>query len=348
MRRALAGLWGAVMTVSAGLARAVEPPPAAFDETDAAQAAYVADVKAIFAGRLPELDRTALAAQDRTPCVRGDLSVWVVVRADGAVSDAWADGASQASPDASDAIFAKLKTWKWAPPPGGKPRRMLVALGKIPTSPPAARFNCDAQLLDRAMYHVTELVPGIDRGSWWAACKTSSGDVEVRAVKLKLKRFRSEAGGDDADEKTGREVQVKGCDAPLFLFRGIQNVKEGGVAGAKVTSKDDGWKSTAELALGGATSRLRIDSAPDKAEPQRRGWKILLESGGTTDVLDSGLTEHPPRVAPRWAGDLDGDGKLDLLLEDRNEGTTLRLYLSGSAVQGRQVKQVAETSYGGS
>jgi hypothetical protein len=345
VRRALVVV--GAMAAAARLAHAVEAPPEVFDEADAAQAAYVADVKAIFAGRLPELDRTALAGQERTPCVRGGLSVWVAVRADGAIADAWADGASQAAPDATEAVLAKIKTWKWMPPPGRKPRRLLVSLGRIPTPPPAPRFNCDAQLLDRAKYHVTELVPGIESGAWWGACKGPGGDVDVRGVKLKLKRFRSEAGGDDADEKTGREVQVKGCDAPLFLFRGVQNVKEGAVGGAKVTSKDDGWKSTAELALGGAVSRLRIDSLPDKAEPQRRAWKLVLEAGGAAEVLDSGLTDRPPRVAPRWAGDLDGDGRLDLLLEDRNEGTTLRLYLSSSAVPGRQVKQVAETSYGG-
>jgi hypothetical protein len=49
----------------------------------------------------------------------------------------------------------------------------------------------------------------------------------------------------------------------------------------------------------------------------------------------------------RWAGDLDADGRPDFALEDREDGVTLRLYLSSAARPGRAVRQVAATARGG-
>jgi hypothetical protein len=49
----------------------------------------------------------------------------------------------------------------------------------------------------------------------------------------------------------------------------------------------------------------------------------------------------------RWAGDLDGDGKPDFVLEDHSDGVSLQLFLSGAAVGANKVRRVASTAWGG-
>jgi hypothetical protein len=334
----------ALAAVASGVhARAQEAAP---PDLDAAQAEYVARLQALAVPRAPELEAAGRDAFDRAPCVRAELAVWLLVGADGAVLESRPDDASEHPGEVRDAVAAKVKTWKLPPPPGGKPARLRLSLGVLPAAPIPARLACEAELLDAGDYHVTQLVPGIERGKWHAVCATQTSDV--RPVKVALKRFRD--AEDDADEKTGRRVTVKGCEAPALMFQHLGAVADGPVPTAQVVSKLDGWNISFEIALGSATTRLRLQMGPrakDATADEPRAWKIVLESTGVTQELDVGASPLPPTLAVRWAGDLDGDGRPDFALEDRDDGVTLRLYLSGAARAGRAVRQVASTARGG-
>jgi hypothetical protein len=218
----------------------------------------------------------------------------------------------------------------------------------VPAAPIPARLACEAELLDAGDYHVTQLVPKIERGKWKAVCKVNvDGDAEVRDVKVALKRFRGPE--DDADEKTGRRVTVKGCGAPAFLFQRLPVTSEGDLPAATVTTKRDGWNTTWDVALAAIRYRLRVQPRPPSKDPaEPRPWRLLLEAnGGGTEELEIGASAQPPTLELRWAGDLDGDGRPDFALEDRDDGVTVRLYLSSAATGGRHVRQVASTTWGG-
>jgi hypothetical protein len=333
----------------AGLARAGDaPPPEGAD--DPARADYLATLNALAAKRLPDLEAASSDALDRAPCVRAELAVWLSIKGDGAIAEAHADEGSGHPGEVRDAVAAKVAAWKLPPPPGGKPTRVRLSLGVMPSAPIPARLNCDAELLDVGSYHVTQLVPGIERGKWRAVCKTGDA-ADVRTLKVSLKRYRDPE--DDADEKTGRRVLVKGCDAPAFLFRNLSTVAggDGPVPSAKVTvspAKADDWGRTADVSFGPTTYHLRIQAAAgSKGGEEPRPWKIMLDEDGATQEIDVGGSVRPPSLAIRWAGDLDGDGRPDFALENRDDGVDLRLYLSGSARRGRRVRQVAATSWGG-
>jgi hypothetical protein len=62
-------------------------------------------------------------------------------------------------------------------------------------------------------------------------------------------------------------------------------------------------------------------------------------------VLD---TEEEPQACWQvlWAGDLDGDGKLDLLLSSGCIDSTTRLMLSSRAAQGKFLATVAKREFG--
>jgi hypothetical protein len=302
----------------------------------------------LVAARRGELERATRAARDKNPCARGELTMSVLVRPDGAIADARPEPGSQLPDDFLDAVAAALKSWRVPPTARDAPVHVRLRLGPMPAEPPPAALGCEAEILDRGRYNVTELVPGIERGPWWAVCKRRVGPPEVRPVKLRLKRFRSEAAGDEKHEMTGREVIVGGCDDPAFLFRGVSAVKEGPLAAAAVSAKADAWNSTADIALGDARYHLRIDAqAPAADGAPERGWTILLEQGGAAEPLDTGHTTLAPLVRVRWAGDLDGDGRADFVLEDHGDGVSLQLFLSRAASDGRKVRRVATTTYGG-
>jgi hypothetical protein len=334
----------ALAAAGLGVARAQVDPPTS--DADAAQADYVERLRGLAAQRAPELEAAAHDAFDRAPCVRAELAVWVVIAADGAVTEARPDDASGHPSEVRDAVAAKVKTWKLPPPPGGRPARLRLPLGVLPAAPIPARLACDAALLDAGDYHVTQLEPGIERGKWRAVCA-----AEARPVKVALKRFRDV--DDDADEKTGRRVSAKGCDAPAFLFQNLPSVADGPLLTGKAERKGDGWDTAYEISLGAVSYGVRVvprTKATTGDEP--RPWRLVLETAGleVAQELDVGASARPPALAVRWAGDLDADGRPDFALEERDDGdggVTLRLYLSGAARAGRAVRQVASTARGG-
>ena len=356
MSRARTAFW---VGAAASLALARDPRPAragdppatteTFADGDPAGVEYVGKVKASFAERADELARAYDDAREKSPCARAELTLAIRVMPDGTITDASADPMPKLPEDLVGAVIATVKTWTAPPTSRAKPVRVRVPLGAIPPASPAAALDCDAELLDNGSYNVTGLAPGIERGSWQAVCRPRvDAASEVRAVKLRLKRFHSDAAGDDAGEMTGREIVVSGCDAPAFLFRGLANVKKGPLAGAKVLTKPDAWDSTADIVLDGATYHLRIDAKPRAiAGTTERPWRILLEQGDATEELDAGHTTLAPLLHVRWAGDLDGDGRADFVLEDHSDGVSLQLFLSGSAAGRRKVRRVATTSWGG-
>jgi hypothetical protein len=82
-----------------------------------------------------------------------------------------------------------------------------------------------------------------------------------------------------------------------------------------------------------------------KAKGKSESFALVLNQGGRRQVLD---TEEEPQACWQvlWAGDLDGDGKLDLLLSSGCIDSTTRLMLSSRAAQGKFLATVAKREFG--
>lgn len=69
---------------------------------------------------------------------------------------------------------------------------------------------------------------------------------------------------------------------------------------------------------------------------------LALSSDQTRTPLPVVVTEYN-EARLLWAGDLDGDGKLDLLLQDHGYNrSSIRLFLSSAAHPGRALREVAQ------
>lgn len=159
----------------------------------------------------------------------------------------------------------------------------------------------------------------------------------------------------DEDERkpTGKSVSVSGREEPVFLVKNAQMLKQGKTTTVYRGGHDEahslGRKTRVTLKLGGRTYQLRVVS-PKRLAPEAIGAlppdaKLTLTSGSSTQTLYSlNNNSNDPSWYLLWAGDADGDGKLDLYLSLSYHYNLdqRRLFLSSQAEAGNLVNQVAE------
>jgi len=103
-----------------------------------------------------------------------------------------------------------------------------------------------------------------------------------------------------------------------------------------------------ELVLGGKAYTLRTEGPPEDTAicDGRPVKRYVLSEGARRQVLIDG--DLCSKFDLRWAGDLDGDGLLDLVLyEDLEGGGFLRLFLSSDAPKGTLVREAAKSEHRG-
>lgn len=189
------------------------------------------------------------------------------------------------------------------------------------------------EILRTGVFHGSQ-VTAKDGEHWLGLVKTGS-KFGWRETTVRVRAAHDEIV-DAEGENSGKEVSVAG-PPPLFLVRGL-----GRLVGHKVTPvfqseepqefpKDDSWK----LPFGGSTAILRIINRPPDAQyDETRTTFLTLQVGEQIQTLykwDHGLVDQAAYL--HWAGDLDGDGKLDLVMDlsDHYNLSEFTLFLSSGA-----------------
>jgi hypothetical protein len=210
-----------------------------------------------------------------------------------------------------------------------------------PRSPPGPAASCEAQILAPVQYAGSQLPHPFKPGGWQALC-SSKGFDSIKGVAVSFKPYFDEVAGDKPGQKTGREVKARGCDAPIAILRDVHGVVARSVERARVTMMGKGDKRMAHIAFGNAQFLLSVESGPGETARLVLSHNILSHT-----LLPWSGEAIPSEWDVRWAGDLDGDGKLDLIIEEKDEWGALRLFMSGAATKTHDVGLVAETSWGG-
>jgi hypothetical protein len=184
--------------------------------------------------------------------------------------------------------------------------------------------------------------PKEDAGSWngdgWVGW-THWGD-SVDLVQLKVTDLPRQAG-DDFDE-----VTVETVPRVDFAVRCLPSVRPGKLTvarhtgGAIVNEHLDSEQTRLVILLGARSYPLRLEST-DKFHSD---MEVLLTHAGDTQTLYStdGFADEP-FFDVVWAGDLDRDGKLDLLVNFSRKYSVhpYRLLLSSKASAGQLVGEAA-------
>lgn len=147
---------------------------------------------------------------------------------------------------------------------------------------------------------------------------------------------------------TGKSVSVRGGGRPIFLVRGDDKLRPGAVLTARRKRVVFDVHSNLPIRLGDRHYHLRVAGRSMGSDPDAvpTNAKLILVCGKQSQVLDAlvGTDEPEYNWALLWAGDLDGDGRLDLYLDfsDAEDVERHALFLSSRARQGALLKKVAE------
>jgi hypothetical protein len=207
----------------------------------------------------------------------------------------------------------------------------------------------DMSILHTGLFHSREVSP-TQAGQWLGLCQTPKG-WELRQVDVKIERRADIIVGDDRDDPakwTGWKIAVDNDVEPLFLVRGIPDANLGFVESLFVgkTMVMPG----SPLVLGQGESHAQLSARGKRSNDKYNSYGILdyilvLYSGGRSQELVSvkGADPGEDSIEVLWVGDLDADGKLDLLLDTGNHYnvTEYSLYLSSCAQKDELVRCVA-------
>lgn len=222
---------------------------------------------------------------------------------------------------------------------------LLLTCASGLAAPPAPQL-----MLTGETFHGDE-VPGRS-GETWLALVVDGGKATLQPTTLKIEAVNDPVG-DGPDEKTGRSVVAPGI-APRVLLRGIASLRAGDIAVAVADPQSVDAATPLPITFGGKTLNLAVRCSGMGDAP---ACKVVLGDRVTEQVLfdtaargESGaieLGEAVPSVL--FAGDLDRDGNVDLLIDTTDHYNLSRptLFLSGAAKKGQHVAQVAQQSITG-
>lgn len=155
---------------------------------------------------------------------------------------------------------------------------------------------------------------------------------------------------DEPDQETGKKVSVDLPLKPIFLVN-AEWVSAGPVKTVFEGNYEKSLAPTSPIALklAGASYDLKVINSEDGEKCSEtalpKNARLVLESGESTQILYS-LEEcgNDPGWFLLWAGDLDGDGKLDLYLSvnQHYNVSEKKLFLSSAAGEKELVREVAQ------
>jgi hypothetical protein len=209
---------------------------------------------------------------------------------------------------------------------------VIVCLSQARAQPPAR-----IAILEPGIFHAGEVVAR--NGETWFGVEPTI----VRKQTISVRRV-NDIVVDDPAQKTGIEVTVPGA-TPMFLVKNVKFRAQDATGSAPVQTsffKNEGIslasREPRKLRLANKEYTLLV------ADVAGRGSRLLLESGGVSQILYQWPAKlEDERCELLWAGDLDGDAKLDLYIyvSSHYAATEHTLLLSGSAIGPKLVNVAA-------
>ncbi len=187
--------------------------------------------------------------------------------------------------------------------------------------------------------------------SWLALLETPSG-FELQEVALSVEIVADEVI-DVPPAKTGKKVSVPEGFEPLVLLRNLSQLSPGPVLTIATSDESLTAAYPQSFRLDGTSYLLEFKCAAELIGQELADCPLQLSTGNKIQALQDYPIYHPsstkatiasdalPRVL--WAGDLDRDGLLDLLLDLTNHYNVSAptLLLSSMAGKGELVRPAA-------
>ncbi len=184
-------------------------------------------------------------------------------------------------------------------------------------------------------------------GERWLGLFPTSDGFALLSTTLKVEAVHDSLVDATPKVKTGKKVSVNRIREPVFLVNGTSILRRGAVNTVFADEKYLGNGGFVDLSMGGKNYQLKVVSTdPTPANILMPNSKLIFSSAGKSQIIFSAEEPDDGSWSLLWAGDLDGDGMLDLYMDLHNKynSSQRRLFLSSQASRGSLVKEVAEFS----
>ncbi len=213
------------------------------------------------------------------------------------------------------------------------------------------------KVLTVGVFHGDEVLENADRETWFGLFQGKQG-FYIAETKLKTKRVNDAIIDENEEDKTGWEVQTVNKDTSIILIeklsfltpRNVQQV----VLSKEQVFPDDTLRITylgIDYKIFATGSKKKLQNEPDWFEVWN--YKLYLTAIINGKAHKSLLVAQPnfdgQMIELIFAGDIDGDGVLDLIIDTSNHYnvTSPTIYLSKPAKNGEIVKPIGgHTSVG--
>ncbi|HEX8172395.1 MAG TPA: hypothetical protein VF824_17810 [Thermoanaerobaculia bacterium] len=190
-------------------------------------------------------------------------------------------------------------------------RWIALLLGLLFLLPFVARGD---ELLVTAPFHADEVRATSGAHFLALVCGDDASRCMLQPVAISATRFH-----DDDRDSDGIDIRAAGVERNVFLLRGAR-LHPGMVFTAAPSPSHVAAGAPLKIAFDGIESTLRLDCAN---KPDRDGvvdCTLIMQTGGTSQQLSAvrALSEAPeivPGIEVHFAGDLDHDGRLDLIVD---------------------------------
>lgn len=193
-------------------------------------------------------------------------------------------------------------------------------------------------LIEPGSYHGNELRSGV-AGNWLALVRHGTG-YAWQTVAVRVVKERDEIVDGDGPAETGKRAEIIGGDEAVLLLRGLPDVLGTVIQPVITQERSLGAHESLPIEFSATRHLLRVTGTDPKADVLGKGSTLELSDGTKRQVLYS-LPEggDEPDWSVLWAGDMDGDGRLDLYVNVTNHYnvTNHTLFLSSLAKPGELV-----------
>lgn len=193
------------------------------------------------------------------------------------------------------------------------------------------------QLLEVGEFHGDEVNARTSGG--WLGLFVSKKESALRLANIRVSRVFDPIVDDGTKQMTGKRVSVSQPISPIFLVKNVTMLMPGSVK--TILSEPISLTSGTTLDLVLEAQRYQLQIKP--AAISREQSNVLLVRGEMAQTLFPNMSNEEGGFTVYWAGDLDGDGKLDLYVNasPHDNVESKRLWLSSQAGKGKLVQEIA-------